>query len=137
MATKNTIDWHGCPARYCAAVFGDQWTLLIVRGLLIKRFRHYADFLNEQEGLSTNILAARLLHLEKEGMVTKTSDPDHGARKIYAPTEKAIQLIPMILEMIDWAERWDDKTEVPASFILDLRKDRAEFAKRLMDMHRK
>jgi len=45
MTKRTTEDWHGCPTRY------------------------NAEFLNAEQGVSTNILAARLLALEEEGVV--------------------------------------------------------------------
>jgi len=125
MAMKTTRDWHGCPIRYGSAVFGDAWALLILRDLMFKGARHYADFLSAGEGISTNILATRLARLETEGIVTRSPDPDHGARVIYRLTEKGLGLVPVMFEIIDWSERWDNQTEVPPDYARRLRKDRA------------
>jgi len=99
---------------------------------LFKDFKHYADFLNAEEGISTNILAARLNSLESEGMLRKLADPEHGARYIYRPTRKCLELIPAMLEIIEWSEKWDDNTGVPSDFIAEIRSDRIAFAKRLI-----
>lgn len=130
MVAKNTEDWHGCPIRYGSAVFGDVWSLLILRDIILKGARYYADFLNAGEGISTNILATRLSRLEQEGVLTRTKDPDHGARVIYTMTEKGKDLVPILLEIIDWSEKWDAQTEVPAEYIAELRADRAALVKK-------
>ena len=131
MTKRTTEDWHGCPIRYGAAVFGDPWCLLILRDLMFKGARYYADFINAGEGISTNILATRLAVLEDERIIEKSIDPDHGKRFIYSLTEKGIGLLPAMLEIIDWSEVWDDQTEVPASFAKELRQDRVALAKRI------
>lgn len=88
-----------------------------MRDMIFKGARHYADFLNDGDGISTNILAARLSHLEAEGIINKQTDPDHGARFIYTLTEKALDTIPAMLEIMMWAEKWDANTEVPKEFV--------------------
>lgn len=130
MVAKNTENWHGCPIRYGSAVFGDVWSLLILRDIILKGARYYADFLNAGEGISTNILATRLTKLEQEGILARTKDPDHGARVIYTMTEKGKDLVPILLEIIDWSEKWDAQTEVPAEYIAELRADRAALVKK-------
>lgn len=130
MVTKASTDWHGCPIRYGSSVFGDIWSLLILRDITFKGARHYADFLNAGEGISTSILATRLAKLEAEGVLTKEKDPDHGSRVIYRLTEKGKDLIPVLLEIIDWSEKWDEQTEVPPDYIADLRRDRRALARK-------
>jgi len=131
MTLKTSDDWHGCPVRFGAAVFGDQWCMLILRDLMFKEARHYADFLTAGEGISTNILATRLFHLENEGIIEKRPDPDHGARIIYSLSKKGLGLVPAMLEIMDWSETWDGETEVPKAFAKELRSDRKAFAKKI------
>ncbi len=132
MAIKTTADWHGCPIRYGSAVFGDPWSMLILRDLMFKGARHYADFHTAGEGISTNILASRLAGLEAEGTVGKMTDPDHGARTLYYLTDKGLGLVPVMLEIIDWSELWDADTEVEPDFATDLRRDRKALADRIV-----
>lgn len=131
MTKRTTKDWHGCPIRYGAAVFGDPWCLLILRDLMFKDARHFSDFNNAGEGISTNILAARLAMLEEERVIQKTADPKHGKRFIYSLTEKGLGLLPLMLEIIDWAGVWDEQSEVPPAFAKELRQDRAVLARRI------
>jgi DNA-binding HxlR family transcriptional regulator len=131
MVTRTSDDWHGCPIRYGAVVFGDVWSLLILRDIVFKGARHYADFLNADEGISTNILAARLARLEAEGVLSKTQDVENKTRYVYGLTEKGKALVPTLLEIMDWSERWDPQTEVPEEFINELRQDRAALATKI------
>jgi DNA-binding HxlR family transcriptional regulator len=129
MAIKTSQDWHGCPIRYGAAVLGDPWNLVILRDMMFKGARRYSDLLNAGEGMATNILADRLARLEAEGIVTRA--PGRGARRIYALTEKGLGLVPVLIEIIHWSERWDADTEVPAGFSRDLRAGRPALAARI------
>jgi len=131
MTKRSTNDWHGCPIRYGAAIFGDHWCLLILRDLMFRGARYYADFINAGEGIATNILATRLAELEDEGILEKRPDPEHGKRFIYSLTKKGLGLIPAMLEIIDWSEKWDGQTEVPRKFATELRRDRTALARKI------
>lgn len=132
MVTRTSNDWHGCPIRYGAVVFGDVWSLLILRDIVFKGARHYADFLKAGEGISTNILATRLARLEAEGVLTKTPDTENKTRYVYGLSDKGKALVPALLEIMDWSERWDERTEVPTEFIDELRRDRKALARKIV-----
>ena len=112
-----------CPVFYGISRFGDKWSLLIVRDLMFFGKRHYSDFLEAGEGISTNILANRLAQLEDDGIVTKSPDPEHGSRIIYGLTEKGLALMPVLLAIVDWSARFDDQTAAPEAFVAALRDD--------------
>lgn len=116
--------WEGCPIRFGMGIFGDKWTLLIVRDLMFKGKRHYSEFTDPEENISTNILADRLGNLLDEGIVTKRRDPANKSRFIYGLSKKGMDLLPMMLAMIDWSAKYDPHTEVPKEFLRKLRKDR-------------
>ena len=121
MVDKNTKVWGGCPVRFGMSQFGDKWSFLIIRDLMFKGRKYYHEFIEAGEGISTNILANRLADLESNGIVSKSKDPIKGSRFIYKLTQKGIELMPMMLAMIDWAEKYDSETEVPKDFIKSLR----------------
>ena len=89
-----------------------------MRDLLFKGLSSYSDFLRAGEGIATNILADRLQHLQDVGLVMH--EPDGS----YSPTEKALDLLPMLVEMIVWSATYDDKTAAPAEFVERARMDR-------------
>ncbi len=113
-----------CPINFALELFGDKWTLLIIRDLLFLGKKHYGDFIGSEEGISTNILADRLNLLEREGFVQKHDDEEHGSKYIYQPTQKAIDLIPMLLEVILWSAKYDPATAAPKEFVARLKKDK-------------
>jgi len=121
MVDKKTKNWHGCPVRFGMSQFGDKWSFLIIRDLMFKGRKYYNEFLEAGEGISTNILANRLADLEHSGIISKRRDSIKRSKYIYSLTEKGIALMPMMLAMIDWAEKYDCQTEVPPEFIRKLR----------------
>lgn len=131
MSTKKSIKWEGCPIRFAAGIFGDKWAMLIIRDLLFKGKRYYGEFTDDHEAISTNILADRLKKLEESDIVSKMRDPNNQAKFIYSLTAKGISLLPIMLDIIDWSEKFDPNTEVPEDFIAPLRNNRPAFEKEL------
>lgn len=71
----------------------------------------YSEFLNSEEGFATNILATRLEHLEEAGILEKIADPDDARRSQYGLTQKGIDFVPVLFEMMVWSEKHDSKSE--------------------------
>ena len=94
----------------------------------IKDKVYYEDFAQSEEKISTNILAERLKRLKQEGLIRSTPDKENRRKIIYSPTSKALDLIPMILEIIDWSGKYDAKTAAPKEFLNMLKKDRKGLA---------
>jgi len=122
----------GCPIRYWLSIFGDKWSLLIVRDIMLKERQNYGHFQDAGEGISTSVLASRLNHLEKHGIISKSRDEGHGKRYIYALTDKGKELADTIIDIIDWSEKFDSKTLVERDFITGLRKDPKALKKKLV-----
>lgn len=95
-----------CPLNYGIEIFGDKWTLLIIRDLMFFNKRHYNEFLGSAEGIATNLLADRLAMLEKEKIIKKEKDSRHKQRFVYSLTEKGIDLVPIILSIGLWSEKY-------------------------------
>ncbi len=123
MVDSRTKNWAGCPIRYAMSQFGDKWSFLIIRDLMFRGRKSYNEFLDAGEGISTNILASRLADLEQNGIVSKRRDTLKRSKYIYRLTEKGTELMPIMLAMIDWSEKYDSHTEVPAEFIRKLREN--------------
>jgi DNA-binding HxlR family transcriptional regulator len=92
---------------------GDSWSLLIVRDLMFKARSTFTEFLNAEEKIASNILADRLQRLEANGIVTKQRDPADARRYRYRLTEKGIDLAPMLVEMMLWADRYAQTAAPP------------------------
>ncbi len=113
----------GCPVSMSLEVFGDRWSLLIVRDLMVRGFRTFHDFANSGEGIATNILADRLRSLVGAGIIQAEADPRDGRRVNYRLTEKGIDLAPVMLDLLIWGAQHED-TGAPAAVIAEMARNR-------------
>ncbi|MEO8067664.1 MAG: helix-turn-helix domain-containing protein [Flavobacteriales bacterium] len=115
---------HGthCPIAFGLNHFGDRWTLLIIRDLLLKGRRQFREFLDAGEGIATGILTDRLKKLEGAGIVTAKAMTGRGNPWYYSLTPKGKDLLPVLVEMILWSAKHDKKTAALSSFVNKARK---------------
>ncbi|WP_417409764.1 winged helix-turn-helix transcriptional regulator [Hoeflea sp.] len=121
----------GCPVAYGLDTFGDRWSLLIIREIMLRGKRTYSEFLQAEEGIATNILIDRLKHLEAEGIVEKSRDPDNRRSFIYSLTQKGRDLAPIILEIVIWSGAYDDRPNAMRDVLEKVQSDRAGFESQL------
>jgi DNA-binding HxlR family transcriptional regulator len=96
-----------CPAAKALDVVGERWTLLIVRNLALGPQR-YTDLLDGLPGLSPNVLAERLKHLETSGIVVKRELPAPAASTVYELTEQGVSLTDVVLSLARWGHQFMD-----------------------------
>jgi len=107
----------GCPINLTLETLGDRWSLIVIRDLMFGNRRHFRELLTRsEEGLASNILAARLKRLEKAGLISRRDDPSHKQKAIYSLTESSIALVPLLAHMGGWGLR-----HTPASKELSVR----------------
>lgn len=95
----------GCPINAAVEVFGDSWTLLVLRDVLFGNRRYFRELLaGSEEGIASNILADRLKRLVANGMLTR-EDAGPGRRAAYSLTEASIQLVPIFAQLGAWGLR--------------------------------
>lgn len=95
-----------CPIAFSLDHIGDKWILLILRDLIFTNKSSYGDFLSSDEKIATNILADRLRSLEANGFIKATVSPEKKNKFIYSLTEKGIDLIPVIAELMIWGAKY-------------------------------
>ncbi len=100
-----------CPIAASLDIFGDRWTLLILRDMLFDDRVRFSEFA-VNESIATNILSDRLSRLVHLGLIEKVNDPEDGRRVIYLPLQPAIELTPVLAELVSWGIRY---TQVPSS----------------------
>lgn len=100
-----------CPVACALDLFGDRWTLLVIRDLMLGRSR-FKDFTASPEGIPTNILSNRLERLLTGGLVEKVPADDGSKRLAYRLTEKGEALRPILLSIRDWGLTWEPGTRV-------------------------
>ena len=113
----------GCPVSVSLEIFGDRWSLLIVRDLMVRGYNTFKQFQQSGEGIATNILADRLQKLEAAKIITaETADTD-GRSIHYRLTEKGIDLAPVLLELLLWGARYEE-TEAPCAVMVEMARNR-------------
>ncbi|WP_296145184.1 helix-turn-helix domain-containing protein [uncultured Flavobacterium sp.] len=118
-----------CPISCSLDVWGDKWSLLIVRDLMMAKQCTYGDFLKSDEKIATNILASRLQTLEESGIITKSDHPDSKAKVLYKLTQKGIDLVPIMIEINLWAEKYFDIPAERKAMLKEVKKDKEAFIK--------
>lgn len=115
-----------CPLNIALEIFGDRWTLLILRDLMFKQFTTYKEFQESGEGIATNVLADRLKMLLELGIIEGERSAADARIICYRPTMKGLDLLPVMIEMIIWADQYED-TAAPAKIMRRLKEDRTAF----------
>ena len=118
-----------CPISCSLDVWGDKWSLLIIRDLMMLKQCTYGDFLKSDEKIATNILAARLLMLEENGIISKSNHPDSKAKVLYKLTLKGIDLLPLIIEINLWADKYSTLPADRKVILEEIKKDKEGFIK--------
>ena len=103
-----------CPIRFGLGVFGDRWSLLIIRDMMFHGSTRFQDFLRADEGISTNVLSDRLSRLEAQQIISRQKDPTNGRQVLYDLTDKGKDLLPVMLAIFGWAEKYDPETVIPS-----------------------
>ncbi|MBO6836217.1 MAG: helix-turn-helix domain-containing protein [Alphaproteobacteria bacterium] len=114
----------GCLVHRGANIFGDRWTLLLLRDMMLHGRKTFGEFMEAGEGVSTNILASRLRALEETGIVWRRQDPENRRSFHYGLTEKGLDLAPILLEIIRWSGRHFDMDEARAKLVQRIETDR-------------
>jgi DNA-binding HxlR family transcriptional regulator len=95
----------GCPINLSLEIFGDRWTLLVLRDIVFTGARHFRELLGGPERISSNVLADRLAVLVEHGLLTRADDPSHKQKVTYSLTERAIELVPVLAQLTAWGVR--------------------------------
>jgi DNA-binding HxlR family transcriptional regulator len=97
----------GCVINRMVEMFGDKWSLLVIRDIIFVDRRHFRELLTKSlEGIASNMLADRLQRLIEQGIIVKSDDASHKQKVIYSLTEKGIGLLPLLMEMVVWGHKY-------------------------------
>lgn len=119
-----------CPLSIALEIFGDRWTLLILRDLMFKGLQTFKEFLASGEDIASNILTDRLQRLQEQGIVSGTRSPMDARVITYRPTEKGLDLLPVLIEIVLWSARYE-KTAAPPKLLERMTRDRDGFARQV------
>ncbi|RLJ32043.1 HxlR family transcriptional regulator [Chryseobacterium sp. 7] len=119
-----------CPISCSLEMWGDKWSLLIIRDLMLKKECTYGDFLKADEKIATNILATRLQNLLDNGIIDKKDHPDNKLKILYFLTQKGVDLIPIIVEINLWGDRYLTIPDGRKKLLEEIKNDKEAFIKR-------
>jgi DNA-binding HxlR family transcriptional regulator len=127
MKTQSRSDKSNCPIAYSLDIFGDRWSLVVLRDLVLWGKTRFAELLESDERIASNILAERLERLEQQGIIVRAADPDDRRQKICRVTDKGLSLTPVLLEIAAWGASNDSNTGAPPGFAAAFYADRNSF----------
>ena len=116
-----------CPISCSLDIWGDKWSLLIIRDLMFSKKCRYTDFLKSEEGIATNILAARLQSLEENRIIEKIDDLEGKSKGFYKLTQMGIDLLPILIEIDLWSEKYFPIPDDIKTILIEVKKDKAGF----------
>lgn len=96
----------GCPISQSLELFGDKWTLLIIRDIVFAGKRHFNEFLAGEEGISSSVLAERVSMLVDRGILVRSDAPDHKQKAIYSLTRQGVDLLPILIQIGMWGRKY-------------------------------
>jgi DNA-binding HxlR family transcriptional regulator len=116
-----------CPISCSLDIWGDKWSLLIIRDLMFSKKCRYTDLLKSKEGIATNILATRLQTLEENKIIEKSDDPESKSKGYYKLTQRGIDLLPILVEIHLWSEKYFPIPEDIKTILIEVKKDKNGF----------
>ena len=92
----------GCPINAAVEVFGDPWSMLVLRDVMFGNRRYFRELLHgSEEGIASNILSSRLKQLVAAGLLRR-EEAGRGRRAAYSLTEAGIQTLPVMVALGNW-----------------------------------
>ena len=120
-----------CPISSALDIVGDKWSLLIIRDIALSGKNNYNEFLKSDEKIATNVLADRLSMLESAGILVKEEHPESKAKIFYRLSAQGIDLLPVLVELILWSDKYLSISLQAKQFAKALRKDKESLIKQL------
>jgi len=127
MKNKTKMRETGCPVAYGLDTFGDRWSFLILRDMMIRDKKTYGELLEMEEEIATNVLADRLKQLEAADIISKVRDPENRRSYIYSMTAKGYDLAPILTEIMVWSGEYDQRPFALRNVPDLIKKDRKGF----------
>ncbi|MHA7058900.1 winged helix-turn-helix transcriptional regulator [Aquimarina sp. M1] len=104
-----------CPITLSLDIFGDKWTLLILRDFIFFDNRHFNQLVSI-EGISTNILTDRLNRLLANKIINKEVDSNNRSAYIYSLTKKGLDLVPIVMDIYRWGANYTEENNANEDF---------------------
>lgn len=128
---ENLAELAECGLPAALEAMGERWSFLILRGAF-NGLHHFEEF-QSTLGIARNILANRLGRLVQYGILARTPLPDDRRKIEYRLTEKGAELLPAMLALRQWGERWE--TGCPSTPVLVDERDGQPIAQIAIQAH--
>jgi DNA-binding HxlR family transcriptional regulator len=127
-----------CPICSTLDIIGDKWSLIIIRDMLLGHKRTFKEISDSEEAIAPSILSSRLKLLESFELITKRKLSSNLKENIYLLTESGINLAPVILEIVIWADKNIRKfnKNIPSSELLGLNIDKTDLIQNIQNGYR-
>lgn len=102
-----------CSVARALDVVGERWSLLILRDAFygVTRF----DDFQRDLGVARNILTDRLTKLVASNVLEKVQYEERPPRFEYKLTDKGRDLLPVLLAMMHWGDKWSSANTPPVT----------------------
>ncbi|WP_445354427.1 winged helix-turn-helix transcriptional regulator [Microbulbifer sp. EKSA008] len=118
MSPDNQFLRSGCPIVNGLDVFGDKWTLVILRDLLCGK-ETYSELADSPEKIPTNRLAERLKMLEAEGILVREQYQSKPKRYKYLLTQKGKDVLPILQAIAKWGNTYFEGSWIPPKWFME------------------
>jgi len=115
--TKNNIDMLNCSIADALNLIGEWWTILILRESFFGSCRF--DEFQQNLGIARNILTARLNKLCDSGILERVPVKEGGKRHEYKLTTMGRDLLPVLVALTQWGDRWLHQSDGPPSYFIE------------------
>ncbi len=111
----NDYKEQNCSIARALELVGERWTILVLRDIFLglRRF----DDLQRNLGIARNVLATRLERLVGEGILEKVPYQERPLRYEYLLSDKGLDLWPVVVELLQWGDRYAAPTAGPPILI--------------------
>src|SRR5882757_2099699 len=117
LVKRTSLAGDGCPVARALDVFGDWWSLLIIRDASLGR-RRFGEF-QASLGLAKNILSSRLRTLVERDILKTVPASDGSAYQDYVLTPKGHGIFPILVALRQWTEEFDEHPDGIATIMVD------------------
>ena len=100
-----TYDNQICSIARALDVFGERWSLLIIRDAVFAGVTRFSD-IQHNLGIATNVLSSRLDAFIDAGIMQRRRYSEHPEQYEYVLTEKGCDLAPALIALTAWGDRW-------------------------------
>jgi len=100
---KRSYD-DACGTAHALDLIGERWALLVLRELMLGP-RRFSELKADLPGISSNVLAQRLVELERRGLARKLRLPPPASVQVYEATEWGLEAEPIVQALGRWAAR--------------------------------